>query len=157
VFSDTGVIVVAHYSGLTVAQMTALRGRMRDAGAGVKVAKNRLAKLALKETDNADISDLFTGRPSSPTRNGSRSRRRSPSSSPRQRTRSSWFSAARWDDRPRRGQRQGARHAAVAGRAARATLVGMLKQPATRIASGAAGSGVQLARVLSAYAEKSAA
>ena len=39
VFSNTGVVVVAHYSGLTVAQMTALRGRMKDAGASLKVAK----------------------------------------------------------------------------------------------------------------------
>ena len=50
-FKDTGDIVVAHYAGLTVADMTTLRARMRDAGAGVKVAKNRLAKLALKGTD----------------------------------------------------------------------------------------------------------
>ena len=61
VFSDTGVVVVAHYSGLNVAQMTALRGRMRDAGASLKVAKNRLVKLALKGTDVEHISDLFQG------------------------------------------------------------------------------------------------
>ena len=61
VFQDTGVIVVAHYSGLSVAQMTALRAKMRDAGAGVKVAKNRLVKLALKGTDAEPISDLFEG------------------------------------------------------------------------------------------------
>lgn len=61
VFQDTGVIVVAHYSGLSVAQMTALRARMRDAGAGVKVAKNRLVKLALKGTEAEPISDLFEG------------------------------------------------------------------------------------------------
>ena len=61
VFSDTGVVVVAHYSGLNVAQMTALRGRMKDAGASLKVAKNRLVKLALKGTDVEHISDLFQG------------------------------------------------------------------------------------------------
>src|ERR1700720_4020923 len=55
VFKDTGTIVVAHYAGLTVADMTALRARMRDAGAGVKVAKNRLAKLALKGTEAEGI------------------------------------------------------------------------------------------------------
>ena len=47
------MIVVAHYKGLTVAQMNDLRGRMREAGATVKVAKNRLAKLALDGTDAA--------------------------------------------------------------------------------------------------------
>lgn len=61
VFNDTGVVVVAHYAGLTVADMTALRARMRESGAGVRVAKNRLAKLALKGTDVEHISDLFTG------------------------------------------------------------------------------------------------
>ena len=61
VFSSTGVVVVAHYSGLNVAEMTTLRGRMRDAGASLKVAKNRLVKLALKGTDAEHISDLFQG------------------------------------------------------------------------------------------------
>ena len=61
VFKDTGTIVVAHYAGLTVAHMTALRARMREAGGGVKVAKNRLAKLALRDTDAAGIADLFKG------------------------------------------------------------------------------------------------
>jgi large subunit ribosomal protein L10 len=61
VFSNAGVVVVAHYSGLSVAQMTALRGRMRNAGASLKVAKNRLVKIALKGTDVEHISDLFQG------------------------------------------------------------------------------------------------
>lgn len=61
VFSNTGVIVVAHYSGLSVADMTDLRHRMREAGGHVRVAKNRLAKLALEGTEVAGISDLFTG------------------------------------------------------------------------------------------------
>lgn len=61
VFKDTGVIVVAHYAGLNVADMTALRARMREAGASVRVAKNRLAKLALKGTDVETIADLFQG------------------------------------------------------------------------------------------------
>lgn len=61
VFKDTGVVVVAHYAGLNVAAMTDLRAKMRDAGASVKVAKNRLAKLAVKGTDAETIADLFTG------------------------------------------------------------------------------------------------
>jgi large subunit ribosomal protein L10 len=61
VFKDAGTVVVAHYAGLTVADMTAFRARMRDAGAGVRVAKNRLAKLALKGTDAETIADLFKG------------------------------------------------------------------------------------------------
>lgn len=61
VFKQTNVVVVAHYAGLTVAELTALRGKARQAGVSVKVAKNRLVKLALQGTDSAHIADLFTG------------------------------------------------------------------------------------------------
>jgi large subunit ribosomal protein L10 len=61
VFKDTGVVVVAHNAGLSVAQMTDYRRRVKDAGGAVKVAKNRLAKLALRETDAVGIADLFKG------------------------------------------------------------------------------------------------
>lgn len=61
VFENTGVVVVAHYSGLSVAQMTALRAQVREAGGSVKVAKNRLAKLALRGTELEHISELFQG------------------------------------------------------------------------------------------------
>src|SRR6202044_1062490 len=61
VFTKTSVVVVAHYSGLTVAQMQRLRKQMRQAGASVQVAKNRLAQIALKGTDVASISPLLKG------------------------------------------------------------------------------------------------
>ncbi|MEL6374317.1 MAG: 50S ribosomal protein L10 [Pseudomonadota bacterium] len=61
VFKATGVVVVAHYSGMTVAQMSDFRGRVREAGGKVKVAKNRLAKLAARDTDVEAITDLFKG------------------------------------------------------------------------------------------------
>ena len=61
VFNGAGSVVVAHYTGLTVAQMSALRIQMRDAGGSVKVAKNRLAKIALQGTPSEGISDLFIG------------------------------------------------------------------------------------------------
>jgi large subunit ribosomal protein L10 len=61
VFNDAGVVVVAHYAGMTVSQMTDLRRRMKDAGGQVKVAKNRLLKLALQGTPAQGISDLFKG------------------------------------------------------------------------------------------------
>jgi large subunit ribosomal protein L10 len=60
-WKDSGVIVVAHYKGMTVAQMTDFRKRMKEAGGAVKVAKNKLAKLALKDTDVEAISDLLQG------------------------------------------------------------------------------------------------
>jgi large subunit ribosomal protein L10 len=61
VFKATNVVVVAHYSGLTVAQMQILRRQMRQAGASVKVAKNRLAKIALEGSDVASIASLLKG------------------------------------------------------------------------------------------------
>ena len=61
VFSKTSVVVVAQYSGLTVAQMQTLRRQMKQAGASVKVAKNRLAKIALEGSDVASIAPLLKG------------------------------------------------------------------------------------------------
>jgi large subunit ribosomal protein L10 len=61
VFKNTAVVVVAHYSGLTVPQMQNLRKQMKQAGATVKVAKNRLAKIALEGTDAAVIVPLLKG------------------------------------------------------------------------------------------------
>jgi large subunit ribosomal protein L10 len=61
VFKSTKVVVVAHYSGLTVAQMQTLRRQMKQAGASVKVAKNRLAKIALEGSDVASIAPLLKG------------------------------------------------------------------------------------------------
>ena len=61
VFSNTGVVVVAHYSGLTVAQLQKLRAQMRAAGASVQVAKNRLAKIALEGSDVAHVGSLLKG------------------------------------------------------------------------------------------------
>jgi large subunit ribosomal protein L10 len=61
VFKATGVVVVAHYSGLNVAQMQNLRRQMKQAGAAVKVAKNRLAKIALEGTEAAVIVPLLKG------------------------------------------------------------------------------------------------
>jgi large subunit ribosomal protein L10 len=61
VFKTTNVVVVAHYSGLTVAQMQNLRRQMKQAGAEVRVAKNRLAKIALEGADVATIAPLLKG------------------------------------------------------------------------------------------------
>lgn len=61
VFEETSLVVVTHYSGLTVAQMTDLRGQMREAGASFKVTKNRLTRLALEGTNFHVLSDMFTG------------------------------------------------------------------------------------------------
>ena len=61
VFKASNVVVVAQYSGLTVAQMQKLRMQMKQAGASVKVSKNRLAKIALEGTDVVAIGSLLKG------------------------------------------------------------------------------------------------
>lgn len=61
VFNEAGVVVVTRNLGLTVAQSTDLRAKMREAGASFQVAKNRLAKLALKDTDYAGLEEHLTG------------------------------------------------------------------------------------------------
>ncbi len=58
---DQTFVAVTHYKGLTVAQMEDLRGRAREAGAGFRVTKNRLTRLALVGTKFEGLSDLFTG------------------------------------------------------------------------------------------------
>jgi large subunit ribosomal protein L10 len=61
VFSDAGVVVVAHYKGLSVAEVSELRRGMREAGAAFRVTKNTLAKIALAETPYASLEGLFSG------------------------------------------------------------------------------------------------
>jgi large subunit ribosomal protein L10 len=61
IFESSGVVVVAHYAGLTVAEMQDLRARMREVGGSVRVAKNRLAKIALQDKPGAAMADLLTG------------------------------------------------------------------------------------------------
>ena len=148
-----GSIVVAQNAGLTVAEMESLRRQVKAAGGQVKVAKNRLAKLALKDTGNADISALFTG----PTVIAFA---KDPMIAPK--------IASAFADKNQKfvvlGGAMGttgldpAKVKALATMPSldqlRATLAGMLKQPATRIASILQAPGGQIARVLSAYADK---
>lgn len=150
---DAGSIVVARNTGLTVADLETLRTQMRQAGGAVKVAKNRLAKLALKETDNADISALFEG----PT---VLAFAKDPMTAPK--------IASAFADKNQKfvvlGGAMGKTGLDANNVKAlatmpsldqlRAMLAGMLKQPATRIASVLQAPGGQVARVLSAYAEK---
>jgi hypothetical protein len=119
VFSNTSVVVVAHYKGLTVADMQKLRTQMKQAGATVKVAKNSLAKIALEGTDVASIQGLMKG--SDPDRlfersgRGAQGRRRlcqgkRQARHPRR---------SDGNDRSGRERCEGARHHAVARRTAR--------------------------------------
>lgn len=61
IFESSGVVVVAHYEGLTVAEMQDLRANMREAGGSVRVAKNKLAKIALEGKAAASIAEYLEG------------------------------------------------------------------------------------------------
>ena len=61
IFESSGVVVVAHYEGMTVAEMQDLRANMREAGGSVRVAKNKLAKIALEGKPCASIAQYLTG------------------------------------------------------------------------------------------------
>ena len=61
IFESSGVVVVARYEGMTVAQMQDLRAKMRDAGGSVRVAKNKLAKIALDGKPGVSMAPLLTG------------------------------------------------------------------------------------------------
>ena len=60
-FSNSEVVVVSHYKGLTVQEVSELRNKIREAGAGFRVTKNRITRLALKGTKFEGLADLFTG------------------------------------------------------------------------------------------------
>ena len=153
VFADTSMVVVTRNDGMTVAQVTVLRQRMRAAGATFKVAKNRLATLALDGTRFEGISPLLKGP-----------------------TALAWskdpvavakvaVEFARINDKfAVLGGSLGTQTLDAAGIKAlselpslaelRARLVGMIQTPATRIAGILQAPGGQVARVLAAYARK---
>lgn len=61
VFSNAESVVITEYLGLTVAEADELRNKVRDAGASLRVTKNRIARLALKDTKFEGLADLFKG------------------------------------------------------------------------------------------------
>lgn len=153
VFKNTGSIVVAHYTGLTVAQMNDLRSKMRVAGGTVKVAKNRLAKIALQGTDSEGISSLFEGQTLIAYSDD-------PVTAPKVAV-----DFAKTNDKlVVLGGTMGTTNLDAEGVKAlaslpsldelRAKLVGMIQTPATRIAQVVNAPAGQLARVFGAYARK---
>ena len=61
IFESSGVVVVAHYAGITVAEMQDLRSQMRAEEGSVRVAKNRLAKIALQGSPSEALGDYLKG------------------------------------------------------------------------------------------------
>lgn len=151
-FQDASLIVVTHYSGLTVAEMTALRGKMREVGASFKVSKNRLSKLALKDTSYEGLSDLFSGPVAVAYSADSVAAAKAA------------FEFAKENDKLTiQGGALGDQVLSIEEVTAlaklpsldelRAKLIGMVSTPATRIATITAAPATQLARVLKAKAE----
>lgn len=153
VFKASGSVVVAHYAGVTVAQMNDFRSKMRTAGGTVKVAKNRLAKIALQGTEAEGMSDLFKGQTLIAYSND-------PITAPK-----IVMEFAKTNDKiVVLGGAMGSttlNAEAVKSLATlpsldelRAKLLGLLVAPATRIATVTAAPASQLARVFAAYAKK---
>ena len=61
ILERSGVVVVAHYTGMTVKEMQDLRAKMHEVGGSIRVAKNKLAKIALKGKPSVKMGDLLTG------------------------------------------------------------------------------------------------
>lgn len=156
VFSGAAVVVVSHYTGMSVGEMSDLRRRMGSANAKVKVVKNRLAKRALEGTPCSGIADLLTG----PTLIAY-------SADPVAAPKVALEYAKANDKFVIRGGAMGLTVLDKKGVETlanmpsldelRARLVGMLGTPATRIATVLSAPASQLARVLSAHAAKSEA
>jgi large subunit ribosomal protein L10 len=154
--SGAASVVVVHYDGLSVAEITALRAGMREVGATLKVSKNRLTRLALKGTEYEGIADLFTG----PTAIGLAD---DPVAAPK-----ALAKFAKDNENLRiLGGGMGSQVLDQAGIKAlaalpsldelRGKLVGLLQAPAQKVVGVTQAPAGQLARVFSAYGEKDAA
>ena len=156
VFKEAGVVVVTRNLGLSVAQSTELRSKMREAGASYKVAKNRLAKLALKDTDYTGIDEYLSG----PTALAY-------SEDPVAAAKVAVDFAKANDKLEIVGGSMGATVLDEAGVKAlasmpsldelRGTIVGLINAPATKIAQVVNAPAAKLARVFGAYGAKEAA
>ncbi|MDT9598361.1 50S ribosomal protein L10 [Sphingosinicella rhizophila] len=156
VFNETSVVVITRNLGLTVAQSTDLRNRMRNAGARYKVAKNTLALIAVEGTTYAPISDMLTGPTALAT-----------STDPVAAAKVAVEFAKTNDRLEIVGGAMGETLLDVNGVKAlaelpsldelRAKIVGLVQAPATKIAQLVNAPAAKLARVVGAYANKEAA
>lgn len=155
VFNEVGVVVITRNLGMSVAQSTALRGKIRDAGATYKVAKNSLAKLAIADTDYVGINDFLSGPTAIAT-----------SVDPVAAAKAVVDFAKTTDKIEIVGGAMGSQVLDAAGVKAlasmpsldelRAKLIGLVQAPATKIAQLQTAPAAKLARVFAAYADKAA-
>jgi large subunit ribosomal protein L10 len=156
VFNEAGAVVITRNLGMTVAQSTALRIKVREAGASFKVAKNSLAKIAAKGTAYEGVIDLFTG----PTGIAA-------SADPVAAAKVVVDFAKTNDKLEIVGGAMGSVVLNADGIKAlatmpsldemRAKLIGLIQAPATKLAQLTTAPAAKLARVFAAYAEKDAA
>ena len=156
VFGESGVVVITRNLGLSVAQSTVLRTKMRDVGATYKVAKNSLAKLAIKDTDYSGLDSFLSG----PTAI-------SYSVDPVAAAKAVVDFAKGTDKIEIVGGSMGATVLDVEGVKAlasmpsldelRGTIIGLVQAPATKIAQLTTAPAAKLARVFAAYGDKEAA
>lgn len=153
---EMGVVVVTRNLGMSVAQSTQLRQKMRDAGATFRVTKNRLAKIAIADTDYAGIDEMLVGPIGLAT-----------STDPIAAAKVVIEFAKTNDKLEIVGGAMGTQVLNAEGVKAlaalpslnemRATLIGLIQSPATKLATVIQAPAAQLARVFNAYAEKDAA
>lgn len=155
-FNEVGVVVITRNLGMTVAQSTLLRTKMRDAGASFKVSKNSLARLAIEGTSYSAIGDMFTGPVALAT-----------SVDPVAAAKVAVDFAKTNDKLEIVGGAMGTQVLNPEGikalaalpslDALRSRLIGLVQAPATKIAQVIVAPASKLARVFNAYAEKDAA
>lgn len=155
VFADAGAVVVTHYLGLTVAEITDLRGRLRKEGAALKVVKNRLAQKALNGA-GAGAHDLFKGPVAIAYGPDAVSAAKVSAAYARDNEKFTIIGGLMGD------QVLDAKGVDVLAKLPsldqlRGKIVGLLQAPATKIAGVLQAPGAQLARVMNAHAIKDAA
>lgn len=156
VFSETGVVVITRNHGLTVAQVTDLRNKMRAAGASYKVAKNKLARIALEGTQYEPISDMLVGPTALATSNDAVAVAKAASDFAKSNDKLEIVGGAMGSTLlDANAVRQLA--ALPSLDQLRARIVGLVQAPATKLVQIVQAPAGQLARVLGAYAAKEAA
>ena len=155
-FGEIGVVVVTRNLGLTVAQSTVLRQKMREAGAQYKVTKNRLARIALNGTQYEQIGDLLTGPIALATSHDPVAAARIVVDFAKTNDKLEIVGGA-MGDTLLNADGVKALAAMPSLDELRATIVGLIQAPATKVATVLQAPAAQLARVFNAYAEKEAA
>lgn len=152
-FEGANLVVITQQSGLTVAESTDLRRKMREAGAGFKVTKNRLARLALEGTKFAELAPMFTGPTAIATSEDPVAAAKVAVNFAKDNDKLVVIGGA-LDGKMLDVSEVKSLASLPSLDELRGTLVGMLQTPATRIARVLNAPAGQVARVIAAYAEK---